>query len=201
MVGTKSELFTFSDYVAYDDGTDVRYELVKGQLVAMTPPTWQHLLIARYLERLFEAEIQRSQRGWIALQGAGQQVEEDTARLPDVMVMPIASFQDMTAETAVLQDAACLVVEVVSPSSVADDYLHKLAEYEAKGIAEYWILDPLALGAARYIGTPKRPTASIYQLVEGEYTKPKQFRGNEQIQSVTFPSLQVTAEEIFQGSK
>ena len=69
MVGTKSKLFTFSDYVAYDDGTDARYELVKGQLVAMTPPTWQHLLIARCLERLFEAEIQRSQLDWIALQG------------------------------------------------------------------------------------------------------------------------------------
>ncbi|NER83145.1 MAG: hypothetical protein F6K42_27050 [Leptolyngbya sp. SIO1D8] len=61
MVETKPKLFTFSDYVAYNDGTDVRYELVKGQLVAMTPPTWQHLLIARCLERLFEAEIQRSQ--------------------------------------------------------------------------------------------------------------------------------------------
>ncbi|NER83146.1 MAG: hypothetical protein F6K42_27055 [Leptolyngbya sp. SIO1D8] len=51
--------------------------------------------------------------------------------------MPVASFQDITEETAVLQDATCLVVEIVSLSSVADDYLHKLAEYEAKGVAEY----------------------------------------------------------------
>ncbi|MEM0982060.1 MAG: Uma2 family endonuclease [Cyanobacteria bacterium P01_H01_bin.58] len=60
MVVTKSELRTFAEYVAYNDDTNTRYELVKGQLVAMTPPTWQHLLIARYLERLFETEIQRS---------------------------------------------------------------------------------------------------------------------------------------------
>jgi len=33
----------------------------------------------------------------------------------------------------------------------------------------YWIVDYLALGAARYIGPPKRPTVSVYQLVDGEY--------------------------------
>ncbi|NEQ43136.1 MAG: Uma2 family endonuclease [Leptolyngbya sp. SIOISBB] len=203
MVAT-SKRVTFSDYLAYGDDTDVRYELVKGQLVEMTPPTWQHLLIARYLERLFEAEIQRSKLDWMALQGAGQRVDAETARLPDVMVAPIQSFQDSAEETAVLQDAACLVVEIVSPSSVADDYLHKLAEYEAKGIAEYWIVDPLALGAARYIGTPKQPTISVYQLNQGalttgEYNTPEQFRGSEQVQSDLFPLLQVTAQQIFQG--
>lgn len=205
MVETQSKLLTFSDYLAHSDDTDIRYELVKGQLVAMTPPTWQHLLIARYLERLFEAEIQRLELDWIALQGAGQRVEADTARLPDVMVVPVDSFQDMTETTAVLQEAACLIVEIVSPSSVADDYLHKLAEYESKGIGEYWVVDPLALGAARYIGTPKQPTISIYQRVTseaiaGEYSRPKQFRSNDLIQSETFPSLQITAAEIFQGS-
>lgn len=30
MVVTKPELKTFADYVAYDDDTDTRYELVKG---------------------------------------------------------------------------------------------------------------------------------------------------------------------------
>lgn len=202
MIGTQSKLLTFSDYAVYDDGTDIRYELVKGQLIAMTPPTWQHLLIARFLEQLFEAEIQRSQRDWMALQGAGQRVDKSTARLPDVMVMPISSFQSSLEETAVLQDAACLVVEIVSASSVADDYLHKLAEYEATRVEEYWIIEhPLALGAARYIGSPKQPTVSIYALVDSEYTVPKQFRGNAPIQSATFPSLSVTAKEIFEGKR
>ena len=49
------------------------------------------------------------------------------------MVMPAVSFQGNAKETAILQDAACLAVEIVSVSSVADDYLHKLAEYEAIG--------------------------------------------------------------------
>ena len=69
-------------------------------------------------------------------------MDADTSRLPDVMVMPAVSFQGNAKETAILQDAACLAVEIVSVSSVADDYLHKLAEYEAKGIPEYWIVNP-----------------------------------------------------------
>lgn len=107
--------------------------LCKASLLQCPPPTWQHLLIARFLERLLEAQIQRLGLDWIALQGAGQRVNADTSRLPDVMVMSAVSFQGNARETAILQDAACLAVEIVNVSSVADDYLHKLAEYEAIG--------------------------------------------------------------------
>jgi Uma2 family endonuclease len=37
------------------------------------------------------------------------------------------------------------------------------------GIAEYWIVDFRALGARRFIGSPKTPTLSVYTLVDGEY--------------------------------
>lgn len=200
MVQTQPSTLTFADYLAYDDGTDTRYELVRGHLVAMTPPTWQHLLIARYLERIFEAAIEQSGADWLAIQGAGQQVDEETSRLPDVMVVPLAAIQDAGESTAILQEAAIVAVEIVSPSSVADDYLHKLAEYEAKGILEYWILDPQALGAARYIGSPKRPMVSIYHLVDGEFSAPLRYRDQETIESTIFPQLQVTAQEILQGN-
>lgn len=33
-------LLSFEDYAAYNDGTDIRYELVDGALVEMTPPTF-----------------------------------------------------------------------------------------------------------------------------------------------------------------
>ena len=199
MVQTKPSTLTFADYLAYSDGTDTRYELVRGHLVAMTPPTWQHLLIARYLERIFTAAIESIGEDWIALQGAGQQVDGETSRLPDVMVVPMSAIQDAGESTAILQVAAILAVEIVSPSSVADDYLHKLAEYEAKGILEYWLVDPQALGAARYIGSPKRPLVSIYYLVDGEYSSPLRCRDQEAVESRVFPQLRVTAQEILEG--
>ncbi len=199
MVQTQSSTLTFADYLAYADGTDTRYELVRGHLIAMTPPTWKHLLIARYLEQMFTAAIEASGEDWIALQGAGQQVDDETSRLPDVVVVSLAAIEGAQERTAILQEAAILAVEIVSPSSVADDYLHKLAEYEAKGILEYWLVDPQALGAARYIGRPKRPVVSIYTLVDGEYSSPLRCRDQETVESRVFPQLRVTAQEIFEG--
>jgi Uma2 family endonuclease len=40
--------------------------------------------------------------------------------------------------------APLLVVEVVSPSTIAVDYRAKHSEYAVLDIAEYWIVDPLA---------------------------------------------------------
>ncbi|MBD2184620.1 Uma2 family endonuclease [Planktothrix sp. FACHB-1355] len=91
------------------------------------------------------------------------------------------------------------VVEVVS-TNWSDDYALKLEEYEALGISEYWIVDYLGLGGRRFIGNPKRPTLSIYQLVEGEY-QVRQFRENERIESLTFPELNLTASQIFRAGQ
>jgi Uma2 family endonuclease len=93
-----------------------------------------------------------------------------------------------------------LVIEVVS-SNWRDDYGYKLVDYEAMGINEYWIVDYLGIGGVRFIGQPKQPTLSIYQLIDGEY-QVQQFRGKDLIsKSLIFPELSLTAEQVFQGQK
>lgn len=67
------------------------------------------------------------------------------------------------------------------------------------GIYEYWIIDYLGLGGKIYRKS-KRPTISVYQLVEGEYQL-HQFRENQRIESLIFPDLNLTALEIFQAGK
>ena len=71
-----------------------------------------------------------------------------------------------------------------------------MTDYEQMGIPEYWIVDFKGLGAKRYIGSPKQPTISVYQLIEGEY-QVQQFRGKDRVISDTFPELALTAEQIF----
>ena len=90
-----------------------------------------------------------------------------------------------------------LVIEVVS-TNWRDDCAHKMIDCEALGIPEYWIVDYLGLGGSRYIGYPKQPTLSVYQLVDGEY-QIKLFRGDERIESAVFPELNLTAKQIFNG--
>ena len=90
-----------------------------------------------------------------------------------------------------------LVIEVVS-AKWQDDYLRKVGEYELIGIPEYWIVDYLGLGGRRFIGNPKQPTISVYQLVDGEY-EISLFRGDDNIESAAFSELKLTAQQVFQA--
>ncbi len=59
-------------------------------------------------------------------------------------------------------------------------------------------MDYLGLGGRRFIGNPKQPTISIYLLIDGEY-EISQFRGDDRIESPTFPELDLTAQQVFQA--
>ncbi|MEH1903397.1 MAG: Uma2 family endonuclease [Nostoc sp.] len=99
------------------------------------------------------------------------------------------------------------IIEVVS-NNWKDDYLTKLAEYvrvasrrEDLGVFEYIIVDYAAFGGIRFIGSPKQPTITIYQLEDGEYLPPKVFRGQERIDFRLFANIPLTAEQIFAMSR
>jgi Uma2 family endonuclease len=62
---------------------------------------------------------------------------------------------------------------------------------QALGIQEYWIIDYLGLGGRTFIGYPKQPVISVYSLIDDEYNL-QQFRGNDLIQSSTFPEVELS---------
>lgn len=191
---------TFKEYLEFCETSDDRYELERGELILMTPPTWIHLAIAKFLERAFDQEIERLSLPWEAFREPGQQTEENSSRLPDVSVVPFEAIAQSLDQTAILTVPAILIVEVVSESTATRDYREKVAEYQAKGIAEYWIADPDPFGAAKYIGTPKRPTVSVYHLVNGVY-QVKRFQESDRVLSPTFPNLVLSAEQILQARR
>ncbi|MGB3298898.1 MAG: hypothetical protein WBA76_11555 [Phormidesmis sp.] len=56
-------------------------------------------------------------------------------------------------------------------------------------------MDFRALGGIAFIGKPKQPTITIYQLREDEYEK-KQYRLLDSISSLVFPSLTLTLNDL-----
>ena len=205
MTPAAARVFTFEEFLTHDDGTDTRYELRGGGLSAMNPLQGKHIDIAEFIYESLKQHIRQQMLSLVPKLGSVyiQLLEEgkDSARIPDVCVLSAEQWeqmQDPPAAIALSEPPPVLVVEVVS-TNWQDDYLHKLAEYEQRGIQEYWIVDYLALGAARYIGSPKLPTLSIYQLGDEEYQERQQYRGSDRLVSKVFPELSLTANEIFQG--
>ena len=185
-----SPLLTLVEYLAYDDGTDMRYELVNGELVPMAQPTGIHGGMCEFINDSFRFEIQRlqlpliSKQELIAVQ-TGQVRGKITCRVPDVVVITSDQWQEMRFREAVLTDSVpLLVVEIVSDSTRNIDYRKKRAEYNAIEIPEYWIID-----------FSDRKVTVLF-LEDGLYEEIV-YRGDEVIKSLLFHELKLTPSQIF----
>ncbi|MBD1880993.1 Uma2 family endonuclease [Coleofasciculus sp. FACHB-T130] len=194
-----SKLINFDEFLEWKPENG-RYELHNGVIVEMPNPTGKHSAIAGFQSLEFGLEIRRLQLPYFIPKECTIKFSDNFGYDPDVVVLDkqlVEANEPRWEKESVITrgDSVKLVVEVVS-TNWRDDYAHKMIDYEALGIGEYWIVDYLGLGGSRYIGSPKQPTLSIYQLVDGEY-QIKLFRENERVESVVFPELNVTAKQFF----
>jgi Uma2 family endonuclease len=201
MVQAVPPLITLDDFLDwYPDGYG-RYELWNGVIIEMQP-TGTHEQVGGFLGIKLGVEIDRLGLPYIIpRQAIIKPIDTDKSGYnPDVVVLDRLSLKHeeplwKKRSTITQGTSVKVVIEVVS-TNWRDDYGHKFIDYEALQIPEYWIVDYLGLGGKRYIGTPKQPTFSVYQLVEGEY-QVQQFRGRDRIISAAFPELNLTAEQVF----
>ena len=184
---TATALLTLEEYLTYDDGTDNRYELVDGKLVIMPPESDRNNLIALYLlselMKLVPLQLIRHKDTEIVVTGNRTRV-----RIPDLMILTEELLTAIGGKRATItadMPSPLLVVEVVSPGKVNEDrdYRYKRSEYAARGILEYWIVDPQI----------KRVT--ILSLVDGLYEEAI-FEASQSIFS-TVLQVSITPKQIF----
>jgi Uma2 family endonuclease len=195
----KTKPVTFTEFVEWKP-ENKRYELHNGIIIEMNQPLGFHEWIIIFLNDIIFSEYKRLGLPYgISKTVLVKPTNNESAYSPDVLVLNRDNLinEFLWEKQATVSQAASipLIIEVVS-TNWRVDYLTKVKDYEEIGIAEYWIIDYLALGGTPYIGDPKQPTISIYNLVNGEY-KVKQFRNDEIIISATFPELKLTANQIF----
>ncbi|AFZ26339.1 hypothetical protein Cylst_4241 [Cylindrospermum stagnale PCC 7417] len=202
MIAAISQPVKFADFLEWypENG---RYELINGCVVEMQP-TGKHEEVTDFLGISITVESQRLKLPYSFPRHALVKAPDwETAYLPDLIVVNKNNLSNEPLwekySTITKGESIQLIVEVVS-TNWRNDYGHKLTDYEALGISEYWIADYLGLGGRRYIGFPKEPTFTVYQLVDGEYQF-QQFRGNQRIISLTFPELNITAEQVFKAGE
>lgn len=182
---------SLDDYLAYNDGTDTKYELLEGVLKPMSVGTGQHGAVMEFINDEFRDQIKKQGLPWTSKQAAVSVQSPrgrrwDTCRMPDVVVLPLEQWNSLRNQVSVItldQKSPILVVEVVSPSTKTEDYRSKWIEYCALDIAEYWIVDPID------------DCVTVCVLEEGSYTNYR-YALQEPIVSIIFPALALTAAQV-----
>ena len=198
---------TFAEFLVWDDGSGRNFELIDGVPVPLSEPNANHEDLIQRLCSYLEAHCLEFNLPLVSRQSKQIRLqtdpgEKEKSRKADIVIFAQEEWQRMKGSSS--SAAAYIpppgIIEVVS-TNWKDDYLIKLAEYEELGVSEYWIVDYAAKGGVRYIGSPKQPTITIYQLENGEYLPSKVLRGQERIESKLFPHLSLTAIQIFEMSQ
>lgn len=181
---TKTNLYSFEEYLKYEGDSDNRYELVDGKLEFMNPPTFRHILICDFIRDAFKTEINRLKLPWLAIREGGIRTGWRKSRIADVYVVDREQIIGSLDESGVLDTSPLLIIELVSPESIKRDYRFKRSEYAALEIDEYWIVDPI------------EQQVTILVLDEGLYEETV-FNSAQELVSPTFTEIKLTPQQIF----
>lgn len=191
MTQIKVGLLNFDDYLAYDDGTDNRYELTHGELVKVPPETEENayrafsllMALSKFID-VRRIKVQKLEIEVFPFPGMPINRQPDLTVLAEGHIEQMADINQMAIKG--FMDPPLIVVEIVSPYKSAGDanyqrdYIDKRKQFQQREIPEYWIVDPTAQQVSGLV------------LTEGSY-QASVFKGNHRIESSVFPKLSVTA--------
>lgn len=157
-----------ADYMTHY--AETHHEWVEGVVIKMAPVLFVHDQTVQYLRTLLNTYKAQAKLEAVILGDPFVMRLPKSNREPDIQV--VLGDNRANIRGTYTDGPADICIEVVSPGSVAIDYGDKLAEYEAGGVTEYWIIDP-----ARRRTTFNRLTEeSLYQQVnpntDDNYTTP-----------------------------
>lgn len=185
----KHEKFTYNDYLQWPD--EERWELIYGAAWDMSPaPTRKHQQILGKL--FFQIEDYLKDKDcnvYIAPfdvrlpdNKEDSDKETDTVVQPDLLVV---------CDKSKLDEAGCngapdWIVEILSPSTAVKDLNNKYQLYQAKGVKEYWIIDP----SNNYL--------TVYLLdISGKYFRSGVYGADSKVSSSTLPELTIDLNPVF----
>ncbi|MBD5444020.1 MAG: Uma2 family endonuclease [Lachnospiraceae bacterium] len=120
---------------------DIRAEVFDGQIYYMSSPSQDHQTISTELTTILNSYIRNSNGACRVFHAPFDVKLSDTPLTvvqPDIMI--ICDKDKLDGKRC--NGAPDFIIEIVSPSNPADDYIRKLYYYEHAGVREYWIVDP-----------------------------------------------------------
>ena len=145
---TTEKIMSLQEFLNYDQDTDTGYELEDGRLLLMPTESEINRRIACFLFAYFlqlgVSFSRLTMKTELVVMGS-----RTTVRVPDLMVLTetLAQVMEGASRSLITIDMPPpeMVVEVVSPGQENQqrDYRYKRSQYQARGIPEYWIIDPI----------------------------------------------------------
>jgi Uma2 family endonuclease len=125
---TRADYYRLSDLGFF---AGKRVELLRGEIVEMSPVGWPHVVSCRKTAELLATVF--ANIGWVS---RGEPINlTDSDPQPDVMVVP-GKFEDFADHPT----TALLIVEVAD-TTLTRDTTTKAEIYATAGIADYWVID------------------------------------------------------------
>lgn len=143
-MGVKQQLVTAEELWDMPEVPGMRFELIDGQVVAVSPASARHGLIAGVVHDAIKHHVHQQDLGLVMGDNVGFVLRHD----PDQVRAPNVSFVawDSAPEGDDLdrfgQGPPTLAVEVVSPNDRANDVRERVQDYLEAGTRQVWVLWP-----------------------------------------------------------
>ena len=131
---------TFSDFLELIR-EDQKADLLDGVIYLASPENADHNDLLRWLTVVLDLFIEERRLGRLTINKVAYRLSDRTAPEPDLAF--VAANRLDRIKPGYVDGPPDLAVEIVSPDSVDRDYEEKRRRYEAAGVLEYWIIDPL----------------------------------------------------------
>ena len=145
------------DFLEMDLGDGV-HELVRGEVVRMSPPLLGHGLICVNTSEILNNFGRQSGLGYAASNDSTVMIDDETVRGADVCYYSEARWPRARALHERPPVPPDLVAEVLSPNDRPGEVLAKVADYLRAGVAVVWVIDPGKRRLTIHRGDTQTPT-------------------------------------------
>ena len=160
------------------------HELVRGELLTMSPPGFEHGVVGNNLNASMHHHATANKLGKVVAAETGFLIERDpdTVRAPDVAFVGNAKLQQFGIPKKYFPVAPDVAVEVISPSDIYVEVDEKVEQWLNAGAMAVWVLNP------------RRKSVTVH--VQGQ--NPVILKGADILSGgVAFPGFSILVAEIF----
>lgn len=179
----QSNKISFEEFILQDNNSKEYLEFIDGIIYYQASPSTEHQSIVGEIYLSFGNYFKGKEcKPFVSPFDIILRNEAEVHRVqPDISIL--CDMKGLNEKNYV--GIPTLVVEVLSPSTMSNDFIKKMDLYMRFGVKEYWIV------------SPRNKEVQIFVLKDGTYSEMISFKENEKLQSVIFEDLTIDLKDIF----